>query len=287
MGAGAPGRHPVLLARRQDRRAHRAARTHHRAVAPPRPRARSGWRARCASATASTSSSTRTPTPTSTPRSTSTRFLDATDSDLVNLCLDTGHYAYCGGDSVKLIETYGERIGYLHLKQVDPEILAEVVAQGIAVRARRAAGRDVRAAARACPRWSRSWRRRRGWASTSSPSSSRTCTRARPTSRSPSRSAPGASCGAAGPDACPADLCVALFPGAEQGLPLLVLCRVRACLGLVAQLPAPLRDAPGWARDGNTTFRSRHQRHRYTSPLSQAAHRPSPGVTLRRSHGTG
>ncbi|TVL91715.1 sugar phosphate isomerase/epimerase [Streptomyces sp. SAJ15] len=58
------------------------------------------------------------------------RFLDATDSDLVNLCLDTGHYAYCGGDSVKLIETYGERIGYLHLKQVDPEILAGVVADG-------------------------------------------------------------------------------------------------------------------------------------------------------------
>ncbi|WNE96649.1 sugar phosphate isomerase/epimerase [Streptomyces luomodiensis] len=55
------------------------------------------------------------------------RFLDATDSDLVSLCLDTGHYAYCGGDSVKLIETYGERVGYLHLKQVDPEILADVV----------------------------------------------------------------------------------------------------------------------------------------------------------------
>ncbi|MER7044714.1 sugar phosphate isomerase/epimerase family protein [Streptomyces jumonjinensis] len=57
------------------------------------------------------------------------RFLDATDSGLVSLCLDTGHYAYCGGDSVKLIETYGERIGYLHLKQVDPEILAGVVAE--------------------------------------------------------------------------------------------------------------------------------------------------------------
>jgi inosose dehydratase len=55
------------------------------------------------------------------------RFLDSTDSALVNLCLDTGHYAYCGGDNVKLIETYGERIGYLHLKQVDPEILADVV----------------------------------------------------------------------------------------------------------------------------------------------------------------
>ncbi|MFI1863656.1 MULTISPECIES: sugar phosphate isomerase/epimerase family protein [Streptomyces] len=57
------------------------------------------------------------------------RFLDATDPGLVSLCLDTGHYAYCGGDSVKLIETYGERIGYLHLKQVDPEILAGVVAE--------------------------------------------------------------------------------------------------------------------------------------------------------------
>ncbi|NSC24421.1 TIM barrel protein [Streptomyces albus subsp. chlorinus] len=59
-----------------------------------------------------------------------TRFLDATDGDLVRLCLDTGHYAYCGGDSVKLIRTYGERIGYLHLKQVDPDILAEVHANG-------------------------------------------------------------------------------------------------------------------------------------------------------------
>ncbi|MFD6418177.1 sugar phosphate isomerase/epimerase family protein [Streptomyces sp. NPDC060194] len=58
------------------------------------------------------------------------RFLDATDPDRVSLCLDTGHYAYCGGDSVELIEAYGERIGYLHLKQVDPAVLAEVVAEG-------------------------------------------------------------------------------------------------------------------------------------------------------------
>ncbi|WP_030204743.1 sugar phosphate isomerase/epimerase [Streptomyces sp. NRRL S-87] len=59
------------------------------------------------------------------------RFLDATDPDLVSLCLDTGHYAYCGGDSVELIETYGERIGYLHLKQVDPAVLAEVREQRV------------------------------------------------------------------------------------------------------------------------------------------------------------
>ncbi|WP_406182927.1 sugar phosphate isomerase/epimerase family protein [Streptomyces sp. NBC_01006] len=57
------------------------------------------------------------------------RFLDATDPNLVSLCLDTGHYAYCGGDSVQAIETFAERIGYLHLKQVDPRILAEVLAE--------------------------------------------------------------------------------------------------------------------------------------------------------------
>ncbi|CAM5481225.1 sugar phosphate isomerase/epimerase family protein [Streptomyces avidinii] len=59
------------------------------------------------------------------------RFLDATDPALVSLCLDTGHYAYCGGDSVRAIEAFAERIGYLHLKQVDPRILAEVVAEGL------------------------------------------------------------------------------------------------------------------------------------------------------------
>ncbi|MFD3548485.1 sugar phosphate isomerase/epimerase family protein [Streptomyces sp. NPDC058655] len=59
------------------------------------------------------------------------RFLDATDPDLVSLCLDTGHYAYCGGDSVQALDTFAERIGYLHLKQVDPRVLAEVVAQGL------------------------------------------------------------------------------------------------------------------------------------------------------------
>ncbi|MFJ6796591.1 sugar phosphate isomerase/epimerase family protein [Streptomyces sp. NPDC091268] len=59
------------------------------------------------------------------------RFLDATDPELVSLCLDTGHYAYCGGDSVEAIETFAERIGYLHLKQVDPRVLAEVIAEQV------------------------------------------------------------------------------------------------------------------------------------------------------------
>ncbi len=55
------------------------------------------------------------------------RFLDETDERYTNLCLDTGHFAYYGGDNVKLIEERPERIGYLHLKQVDPSLLFEVL----------------------------------------------------------------------------------------------------------------------------------------------------------------
>lgn len=48
------------------------------------------------------------------------RLLEVTEPDLLSLCLDTGHYAFTGADTVSLIERFPERIGYLHLKQVDP-----------------------------------------------------------------------------------------------------------------------------------------------------------------------
>ena len=54
------------------------------------------------------------------------RLLDETDRTYVNLCLDTGHISYCGGDNLELIRKYPDRIGYVHLKQVDPKVLAEV-----------------------------------------------------------------------------------------------------------------------------------------------------------------
>ncbi len=54
------------------------------------------------------------------------RFLDGTDPETVQLCLDTGHVAYCGADNLKLIADYPDRIGYVHLKQVDPAIQARV-----------------------------------------------------------------------------------------------------------------------------------------------------------------
>jgi inosose dehydratase len=55
------------------------------------------------------------------------RFLELTDPAYTNLCLDTGHFAYYGGDNLRLIETHPERIGYVHLKQIDPELIWEIL----------------------------------------------------------------------------------------------------------------------------------------------------------------
>jgi inosose dehydratase len=52
------------------------------------------------------------------------RFLDETDPRWVSLCLDTGHLAYRHADIPELIRTYPERIGYVHIKQVDPQVVA-------------------------------------------------------------------------------------------------------------------------------------------------------------------
>ena len=55
------------------------------------------------------------------------RFLVGTNPEYVNLCLDTGHVAYYGGDCVELITKYPERIGYVHLKQVNPQVVSYVL----------------------------------------------------------------------------------------------------------------------------------------------------------------
>lgn len=59
------------------------------------------------------------------------RFLAETDPALITLCLDTGHISYCGGDNLKLIQDHPDRIGYVHLKQVDPAVVDRVHADGI------------------------------------------------------------------------------------------------------------------------------------------------------------
>jgi inosose dehydratase len=59
------------------------------------------------------------------------RFLEGTDPEYVALCLDTGHVAYGGGDTLDLIRRYPERIGYVHIKQMDPGIIARVVEEDL------------------------------------------------------------------------------------------------------------------------------------------------------------
>jgi inosose dehydratase len=54
------------------------------------------------------------------------QFLADTDPQFVNLCLDTGHIAYCDGDNVDIIRKFPSRITYVHLKQVDPEVRERV-----------------------------------------------------------------------------------------------------------------------------------------------------------------
>jgi inosose dehydratase len=54
------------------------------------------------------------------------RFLADTDPERVGLCLDTGHVAYARGDAPRLIREHAARIWYLHLKAVDPGVLAQI-----------------------------------------------------------------------------------------------------------------------------------------------------------------
>lgn len=48
-----------------------------------------------------------------------------TDPGLLGICLDTGHYVYGGGDPREALLAYGERIRYVHLKDIDAGRLAQ------------------------------------------------------------------------------------------------------------------------------------------------------------------
>ncbi|HLI41969.1 MAG TPA: TIM barrel protein [Streptosporangiaceae bacterium] len=60
------------------------------------------------------------------------RFLDQTDPRYVSLCLDTGHLAYRHADAVAVIRGYPDRIGYVHIKQMDPAIVDKADRHGLA-----------------------------------------------------------------------------------------------------------------------------------------------------------
>lgn len=54
------------------------------------------------------------------------RFFAATDPEYVSFCLDTGHLEYGEVDAVDLIASYPDRIGLVHIKQMDPAIVQKV-----------------------------------------------------------------------------------------------------------------------------------------------------------------
>jgi inosose dehydratase len=57
------------------------------------------------------------------------KLLNLTDPRLVGLCLDTGHYAYAGGNPLEVLETYLLRLRLVHLKDLDARVLGGVIAQ--------------------------------------------------------------------------------------------------------------------------------------------------------------
>lgn len=56
------------------------------------------------------------------------RLLDETDPEKVGWCLDIGHLAYGGGNSLRMLEGYGDRVRHIHLKDVDGDILGQAQA---------------------------------------------------------------------------------------------------------------------------------------------------------------
>ena len=50
------------------------------------------------------------------------KLMDYTDPELLGLCLDTGHYRFGGGDPLKALENYADRIWHIHFKDYDARV---------------------------------------------------------------------------------------------------------------------------------------------------------------------
>lgn len=55
------------------------------------------------------------------------RLLDEIDEGLLKICFDTGHHSYAGFDPVAFMKRHIGRISYLHFKDIDPLIKADVI----------------------------------------------------------------------------------------------------------------------------------------------------------------
>ena len=56
------------------------------------------------------------------------RLMENTDPELFNLLFDSGHLAYCGEDYMSVLKKYIKRIKHVHLKDVRPDVIADVKA---------------------------------------------------------------------------------------------------------------------------------------------------------------
>jgi inosose dehydratase len=54
------------------------------------------------------------------------RLANAIPAEELPFCLDVGHYLVGGGDPVEALRRYGERVSHVHLKDVDPNVLARL-----------------------------------------------------------------------------------------------------------------------------------------------------------------
>jgi inosose dehydratase len=54
------------------------------------------------------------------------RLVTETDGARVGICLDVGHYLVGGGDPVEALRRLGPRVTHVHLKDVDPTVLADL-----------------------------------------------------------------------------------------------------------------------------------------------------------------
>jgi inosose dehydratase len=59
------------------------------------------------------------------------RVVDDIPADLAGLCLDTGHMAYSGMDPVDTLRKYWGRVDYIHFKDIDTKIYAQVMEEHI------------------------------------------------------------------------------------------------------------------------------------------------------------
>lgn len=58
------------------------------------------------------------------------RLLDEVDESLLKISFDTGHHSYAGFDPVGFMKRNVDRINYMHFKDIDPDVKADVIAKG-------------------------------------------------------------------------------------------------------------------------------------------------------------